>query len=215
MTPSQIEASARNKYNSTGDTFYTTAEIVDYIYQAQLELAQVCPIIEAVYSTSSVNGQRQYSFPDNTSSIKRITYNGRKLQPITFRDEDSVTSLGQATTLIGTPEMYATWNRTLYLEPTPDTDGLTIQIFSISEPQAMTSASTLEVPSLFHMDIVDFVVGQMAYKDENSIVGKRYEDRWDKAKLRAIAWTRKKKRGDAFASVQTEEQHAVTQFGTI
>jgi hypothetical protein len=215
MTPAQIEAAARNKYNATGDTFYTSAEIVDYIYQAQLELAQVCPIIEAVYTTVSVASQQEYSFPTNTSIIKRITFDGKKLSPFTFRDDDAVTGLESNTTTTGTPEYYATWNETLYLRPIPTTAALTIKIFSINEPQAMSTSSALEVPSLFHMDIVDFVAAQMAYKDENSRVGDAKMALWEKAKLRAIAWCRKRKRGDSFASVQSEEQHAVTQFGMV
>lgn len=215
MTSAQIEASARNKYNATGDTFYTSAEIVDYIYQAQLELSQACPIIEAVYSTTSVASQREYSYPSNTSLIKRIEFNGKKLAPITFRDDDAVTGLNAATTSTGTPDFYATWNRTLYLRPVPATAALTIKIFSINEPQVMTTSSALEVPSLFHMDIVDYVVSQMAYKDENTRVGQLYEGRWERAKARAVAWCRKRKRGDSFAAVQSEEQHAASQFGTL
>ena len=215
MTSAQIEAAARNKYNSTGDTFYTALEIVDYIYQAQLELAQVCPIIEAVYTTTSVANQQEYTYPSNTSIVKRVTYDGKKLSPFTFRDDDAVTGLSSATTTAGTPEFYAIWNRTFYLRPLPATAGLTIQIFSINEPQPMTTSSVLEVPTLFHMDIVDFVVSQMADKDENSRAAERFLGRWEKAKLRAISWTKKRKRGDGFASVQSEEMHAVTQFGTL
>ena len=215
MTSAQIEAAARNKYNSTGDTFYSSAEIVDYIYQAQLELAQVCPIIEATYSTTSVASQQEYAYPTNTSVIKRIEFDGRKLSPITMRDDDSITGLLSTTTSIGTPEFYFIWNRTLYLRPVPATAALTIKIYSINEPQAMTTSSALEVPTLFHMDIVDFVVAQMAYKDENSRVGQLYEARWEKAKGRAAIWVNKRKRGDGFASVQTEEQHAITQFGVL
>lgn len=215
MTSAQIEAAARNKYNSTGDTFYSSIEIVDYIYQAQLELSQVCPIIEAVYTTTSVASQQEYSYPTGTSEIKRVTYDGRKLQPITFRDDDSVTGLRSTTTTTGTPEFYTIWNRTLYLRPVPATAGLTIKIFSINEPQPMTTASALEVPTLFHMDIVDFVTAQMAYKDENSRMGMLYEKKWDAAKIRAKAWCMKRKRGDSFGFVQSEDQQAVTQFGSI
>lgn len=215
MTSAQIEAAARNKYNSTGDTFYSSVEIVDYIYQAQLELSQVCPIIEAVYTTTSVASQQEYSYPTGTSEIKRVTYDGRKLQPITFRDDDSVTGLRADTTTTGTPEFYSIWNRTLYLRPVPATAGLTIKIFSINEPQPMTTASALEVPTLFHMDIVDFVTAQMAYKDENSRMGMLYEKKWDAAKIRAKAWCQKRKRGDSFGFVQSEDQQAVTQFGSI
>lgn len=215
MTPAQIEAAARNKYNSTGDTFYSSTEIVDYIYQAQLELAQICPIIEATYSTTSVAGQQEYTYPTNMSIPKRVTFDGRKLQPFTFRDDDTMTGLNSASTSTGIPEEYAIWNRTLYLRPIPATDGLTIEILSINEPQPMTVASQLEVPSLFHMDIVDFVVAQMAYKDENYAAGDRIMKKWESAKMRAKAWCQRRKRGDSFATVQTEEQHASTQFGTI
>jgi hypothetical protein len=215
MTSAQIEAAARNKYNSTGDTFYTSSEIVDYIYQAQLELAQACPIIEAVYSTTSVASQQEYSYPTNTTEIKRITYDGRKLQPITFRQDDAVTGLDSDTTSTGTPEYYMIWNRTLYLRPIPATSSQTIKIFSINEPQVMTTSSALEVPSLFHMDIVNFVAAQMAYKDDNQRRGDVYMNLWEAAKRRAVAWTKRRKRGDGFAAVVPEELQATTQFGAV
>src|SRR4051794_5385415 len=122
MTPAQIEAAARNKYNSTGDTFYTSAEIVDYIYQAQLELAQVCPIIEAVYTTTSVASQQEYSYPTNTNTIKRVTYDGKKLPPISYRDEDTVPVLSPTTNPSPTHDFNADWNRALCLKNRPAAD---------------------------------------------------------------------------------------------
>lgn len=213
MTSAQIEASARNKYNSTSDTFYTQNEILDYIYQAQLELSQVCPIIEATSTTSTVIAQQAYAFPAYAQAVKRVEYDGRKLQKYTFRDQDAVDGLGQST-ISGIPEMYAEWNGYLYLTPVPAA-AATLTFFTIQEPAPMTTVSPLEIPTIFHMDIVDFVTQQMADKDENSRAAKRYEDKWGKATLRAIAWCRKRKRHDAMANVQSEEQHAVTQFGIV
>lgn len=205
MTPTQIISAARNKYNAIGDSFFSDDEMLDLIYQAQCEMAVAGFIIESTYTTSTVISQQEYTLPSNCIGIKRITYNGKKLKPINFREDDTITGLNASTSDTGTPQYYAEWNDIIYLRPIPDSVG-TLKIFSESSPSTLSISSTLEIPDHFHMTIVDFITGQMASKDLNFTLAKMYGDRWEMGKLEAVKWQRKKKRRDSFASVQDEDK---------
>lgn len=214
MTPQTIEDAARNRYNGTGDTFFNTDDFLDSIYQAEQELAAEANIIENTYTTTTVAGTQDYDYPANTISIKRVTYNGAKLQPIDMRDDDVMSLSNSADTTQGTPQFYYIWNNTISLRPIPD-DALTLKIYSYDMPQAVTASSTLEIPVIFHMAIVDFVLAQMYAKDKDFAAYDKFMLRWQAHVERAKKWARKRKRGDSFASVKDEDSLAINLLGAI
>jgi hypothetical protein len=221
MTPQEINTYARAKYNATSDSFFTDAEIYYLIYQAELEMTNEIPgICEAMYTTTSVQGTRQYTFPTEARVIKRIEYIDLagiavKLEPITFREDDALTLVNVASTTQGKPQFYSQYNFSLYLRPIPDTSGCTIRIYSYNEPQVVSSTSVLEIPTPFHMDITDFVCMHMCLKDKEFDAAQAYSTLWSQAKLRAKRWVQKKKRGDAFTIVMNEDNLAVTLTGPV
>ncbi len=205
MTPTEIETAARNRYNSVGDSFFSQDEILDLMWDACLDMTRECNLIERVYTTSTVASQQEYSYPTSTISIKRITYDGKKLKPITMREDDAITGLNQSTTSEGTPQYYFVWNETIYLRPIPSSVA-TLKIFTYNEPSELTNTSTLEIPTQFQMDLVDYIVSEMAAKDSNFEAAQYYANKWERSKMDIKKWQRKRLRGDSFASVQDEDQ---------
>jgi len=218
MTPSELETHARRRYNAVGDTFWSQQEILDYLYNACLQMAREALVIEQAYTTTTVAGTQEYAYPTNTIQIKRVTYNGSKLQPINFREDDALTGFNASTTAQGSPQYYAIWDETLILRPIPDA-AQTLKIYSYNEPQAITITSTLEVPSQFHMDLLDYVNAEMAAKDENFKAAEYYMKQWAdnpmKGLMAAKRYAARKKRGDAFAAVQDEERLGITILGMV
>lgn len=206
MTPTQILTAARNRYNAIGDNFWSDDELLGLLYDACLDLTRESFLIERTYSTSTVASQQEYSYPTDTIAIKRITYDGKKLIPITMREDDQITGLDQDTTSTGTPTYYFIWNETISLRPIPSDVG-TLKIYSYNEPAELLISSTLEIPTQFHMDTVNYLVSEMAAKDKSFSHAKWYLEKWEKAKLRAKAFARKQKRGDAMAHVMDEESN--------
>lgn len=206
MTPAQIETAARRKYNSASSSFFATAEIYDLIYQAELEIARETKMLEGLTTTTSTSGTRSYSYPTGVLEIKRVEYDGAKLERIDFREDDILTIFDSATTVTGTPLYYSDWGNTLYLRPTPAVSSDTITIYYYKEPTIVTSASqALEVPALFHMSIVDYVVAEMATKDLNNSMAQVYFDKWYNKHIPAMKlWTSKRKTGDSFKTVRDE-----------
>ena len=213
-TPSQIQADARRKYNATGDTFFVDDDFYDLIYEAETQLAEEAMVIEKVYSTTSVAGQREYSWPSTAIAIKRIEYDGNKLRYSTFREDDNMTLSQADSTDTGTPDFYQIWDRTIYLRPIPGTSDLTIRIFTYDRPSLLsTGSANLAVPEQFRKDIVNFVVAHMAMKDGNQNVARDYMNRWDLALKRAIRWQRKRRNADTPKRVQNVDDLPMTHLG--
>lgn len=215
MTPTQIIEGARNKYNATSDNFYSDQELLGVIYQACLELAIETECIERTYETTTVIDQQEYNYPTNIISIKRITYNGRKLEPVTFREDDRLTLYNQATTQSGTPQYYTIFNETIALRPIPD-DVQELKVWGTSEPQIIDSIQApLEIPSRFHYGITDFVSAYLAEKDQNFSFATNLLQRWADFKVKAKQDFRRSKRGDSFSHVQSEEALSTSILGLV
>lgn len=204
MTPAQIETAARNAYNSIGDTFYGSDEIMQLIYFACMELVDAGLVIERTFTADTVISQREYDYPSQAIGIRRITYNGDKLDPIDFSEDDTITLDDAETTNTGTPKYYSIWNEIIYLRPVPDAVQ-EMKVFAYVEPQEITNLSTLEVPTKFHPGIVDFVLKEMVLKDGNFRSYDKYEARWQNNLVGVKKWTAKKKRTDGNAVVKNEE----------
>lgn len=204
MTPLELQTYARQQYNATTDEFYSDDELYQHIWAAEHELAIKAFAIERVYSTTTVADQQEYSYPTDTIAIKRVTYDGVKLVPISFREDDTLTLGNAATTATGSPQFYALWNRALYLRPIPD-DDLALKIFSYNKPTEVSAASTLEIDEMWHLAMADYLLWKMASKDKNFEAAGHYKELWDKTVYEARKWGRKQKRTDGFHSIKDEE----------
>lgn len=214
MTPDQIQSAARLKYNAVNDTFYNDDFFYNLIYEAETLLAEEALVIQKIYSTTSVNGQREYSWPTNAMAIKRLEYDGNKLKLITFRQDDAQTLSDSSTTETGTPDFYEIWDRTIYLRPIPDTDGLTIKIFSYDMPSLQTTGSgVLDTPTHYHKDIVNFCVAYLAAKNQDMKTTDLYLSLWQQAVQKAKKWQRKRVTADQFKRVQNVDELPQTYLG--
>ncbi len=215
LSPLDINTAARQRYNAINDDFWTDAEIYLLIYQGLCELATEGLIIEQSYTTSSVVNQQQYNLPTNALNVKRITYAGRKLFPITFREDDVLTVLNQATTATGTVTSYALWNDILYLRNIPATTGDQIKIFCNIEPQTVTASSTIEIRPSFQMSLVNFLLSEFDAKNKNYVGAAYYRKLWENDVRRASKMNRKGKIGDAFQIVKNVDILPQSDLGNI
>ncbi len=215
MTPTGIEDAARQRYNAVNDTFWSQDEILNLIYAASLELSVEGIQIEATPTDVSVASQRAYDYPDYALAIKRVEYDGVKLEPITFREDDAITLSQTGSLSQGTPIYYTLWNNKIYLRPIPDTSALTIQYYTYNEPQPVTAGSTLDIPSAFHMDIVNYILAHMYAKDKDQSASAYYLGMWQAAVLKIKKWKRKRVRTDSFSAVQDIDTLPVSIIGNI
>lgn len=214
MTPTELINAAKLRFNSVGDDFFPNEMMYELITAASGELARKAYVIERTYTTSTVASQQEYSLPTNAFSVKRVTYDGRKLQPINFREDDVLTSFSSQTTATGDPQYYAFFNRTLYLRPVPASVA-TLKIFSYNFPQAVTTTSTLEVPTEYHHDLLLYLVSEMASKENNFEKARHYRELWDSRVLEIKKEQRKRVRGDSFSGIQDVDAMGETILGMV
>ena len=201
MTPTEIETMARRQYNAVGDTFYSSEEIMDYIYKAQMEYCKYTFMLKKIYETVSVADQNEYPMPSNTISIKRVEFNGTKVDPISMRENDDITLANDPTISLDTIAHYYEWGDSIFFSNAPASSGTTIKIYTYSMPQAVTITSTLEIPGEYHLDVVTYVNYMMSLKDENAAAAGTYQSTWLQSLREARKLERRKLRGDSFASV--------------
>ena len=214
MTPSEIETMARRQYNAVNDSFWSQAEVMDLIYAACLELSNESDLIEDTFTTTTVAGTQTYSFPTNALKIYRVEYDGQKLQKITQRDDDKLTLVNSNTTEQGRPLAYWIWNNELYLRPIPD-DAKQLKVFAYVQAAPIQVTSTLEIPSVFHTRITDFILHAFTAKDKDYTASRYYLEKWEKSKMDVKRWVQKRKRSDSFAQVISEDDSILTPLGEI
>jgi len=214
MTLAEIETSARNRYNASGDTNWSSAEIANIVYEGSLEVTRDCGlVIEKRFQSSTVIGTREYAWPATANSIKRITYNGSKLKEISMSQDDILTIENQLSTDTGVPQYYYIWDRTFNLRPIPGSV-LALDVYALCDEEALVPGSVLSMPSRFHGSLVTFVIKEMAAKDLNWQMHDRYSERWNVEKIKIRSQIRRSKRADAFAIVKLEELLPTTSLGT-
>jgi hypothetical protein len=204
MTPTELEEFCRQRYNAVGDTFFSSGEMLRYIWDAQMQLARETACIRSVYTTSTVASQQEYSFPTQTIAIKRVTVNGYRADPRTLEEVLDLTNSTAAPT--GLSYIYAIWDEVLYLAPIPDAV-YTLKIWSINEPAEVETDSTIEVPSRYQLDLADYVNEQMAIKDKNYAGSAVYAAKWAEKLRKAKADEQKLLRGQEFSFVKDVDSY--------
>jgi len=212
-TAQQIVDSARDEYNATSDSFFTDAIMYRHVTDACNILAREAWLIEDSTTSNSVADTAEYSFPTDLIAIKRLTYDNRKIAPISFREYDAVTMAGLATTTTGTPTFYTQFEDSITLTPIP-AEVKVIKWFGYFKQASITSGATVpSIPAQFHLPIKDYLLMIMCSKDKDFSASQVYEARWDKTIISAIKYSKRKRRADGFATVQSEELLPTTILG--
>lgn len=204
MTPAEVITAARNKYNSVSDTFFSDSELYHLVYEAEMQIAMECLAIERTFQTTTVSGTQEYDIPELAISIKRVQYDGKRLTRITESEDDVLTFNDQDTTTTGVPAYYQVWHESISLRPIPN-DALTLKMWCYCEPDEVSATSVLDVPTFCHPRLVNFVVSEMALKDENTGIAQAYLAKWEQDKMDIKKWAQKKKTGDGYGHVQNED----------
>lgn len=208
MTPGEVLSYARQQYNASNDSFFSDEELYRHVWFAQSILAKEANAIENTYTTTTVADQQEYEFPTNAIAIKRITWNGKALERITFREDDILTGRNAVTTATGEPAAYAVFDRVIYLRPIPG-EAYTLKIFSYDGPQEVSSTSSLDVPDEMHLDLVNFVLWKMASKDQNFEGAKYYQEQWADSLDRLKRWSKRRQTMGSFRVVRDEARECL------
>lgn len=214
MTPTEILDAARDLYNASGDTYFSDTQMYNWLWNGCHEMARKAWLIENIYTSTTVASQQGYSYPDYTLAIKRVTCDGRKLKRITGREDDSISLSNAATLTTGLPQYYTDFDNVIYLRAVPD-DAYTLEIWSYDDHPVIAAASTILLPTLFHMDLVDYLLYRMFAKDKDITNSMAAKADWQQHVVDAVAFQRRKRRTDSFATVQSEDALPSTILGEV
>lgn len=213
MIVQDVITTARDLYNATSDGFFTDTIMWNWIWHAANRLATEAWLIEQVYTTTTVAGQKTYDFPTTTIAIKRVTYNGKKVKPYTFRQDDAATLSNSTAVTQGWVIYYTQFNYEIYCQPIPDSANPLV-LYTFNQHSVITSSSqALDLPQLFHMPLVNAVLARMHAKDKDFQGAAYYDTMFAQDIMAAKRWKNKKKAADAFSTVENEEVLPVTIFG--
>ncbi len=201
MTPGEVLEQANQQYNSVGDAFFPDSEGYFIMWQGSMELATKAYVLEDSFETTTVAGTQEYAYPTNALGIKRVTYNGRRLEPIDFIKDDQITLWNSATAAQGPPVAYVEWEETLALRPIPDS-AYTLKVYAYCRPQEISAVSTLEIPAEYHMGLVNLLLSYKASKNKDYDGAKYYKELWAQTVDLAISRKQTKKRAGGFRVVR-------------
>lgn len=202
MTPADLETYIRQRYNAVGDSFFAQDEIFNYLWAGQMEVAQETFCIKNTYETDSVDGQRTYDYPAAAFSIRRVEYDGHRIFPNDFIDDDSITGNNADETLTGVPEHYQVWGDQFYLRPAPSEDDITIKLYTYDLPSQPSTAGTLDIPARYHLMLADYALYCMLSKDQNKSLSLDHLNLWISHKKLILQTERLRDSGDSFDVVK-------------
>ncbi len=205
MTPASVVLSARNRYNAVSDSFFGDLELLQYLYEGELELAieTFCnPTVDT--SLVTVASQMEYDFAAlRIFGVKMVRVdNGR---PLELRSRYEIMSLFTgATPPTGSPEkFYLTEDDKVGLYPAPTDAAWTIELSGFRTPAELDLASTtLTTPTRYHSGLIYYVAREMFGKDQNDQMSGLYDQRWEAHKTRVRRTEAKRKHRGQPAQVQ-------------
>lgn len=212
MTPSDLMTYTRQRYNSVGDTLFPDELLLNLIYAASMDLAKKAYVIEQTYTTTTVASTQEYAFPTNAFAIKRVEYDGKKLTPITMREYDALRLQNSTALILGVPEYYFTFNRTISLHATP-AEALSLKLFTYNFPQTVAVTGTLDIPTEYHTDLSLYLLSEMSAMEKNYQGAAYYMNQWDQFVAKTKTEQRKRARADGFISVQDSDSLPSTVVG--
>lgn len=204
MNLETIVNSCRNKYNSMGSKFWDVGELYQLIYEACLRMAIETKCIERTFETVTAPNVQEYDLPEYAIGVKRVTWNGKKLDKISFDDDDLLTGFFETTASTGNPQQYLEWQEKIRLRPIPAGEQ-PLLIYTYNEPQPITTGSILEIPTRYHVYLLDYVLSCMVFKDEKFDIANKFLDRFELNLLKIESNIKQLKRAGANGVVKSEE----------
>ena len=217
MTATQLETAARRRLNAVTSQFWSSDEIIsECLFAAIVDVCARAKVYETTATATSVIGTADYTKPTGTIEIKRIKYDGQKLELIPEREFFAMNLAGTASPQ-GRPRSYFMWGSTYTLYPTPD-EVKTISLQIVGAPTSVDSGTDISaiIPSQFHMRLVNGVVYYMNMKEAEDPRLPVFENRWLNVDLPSIVdeW-RRSKHADKMPRVRTEETLLTNETGIV
>jgi hypothetical protein len=157
----------------------TQADITRWVNQAQIEVVNKNPIIQATAITASAVNTQTYSIPPDMIQIESVMFDGNILQPNSF--EGIRSELGTGNSMQGEPIFWYMWANLIYLWPIPNRVA-NISVNYSKQPTAVSGlGDLLGLPNRYFDRICEYTLSKAYELDEdwpaNAATRKQFEDK--------------------------------------
>lgn len=156
----------KRQFGDEASVQITDADIIRWINEGAMEVISKNPIKQAIATSSSVVGQRNYSLPTDIISIDTVMYDDIPLTATSLSDMKE--QAGSYQTVTGVPLFWYMWANTIYLWPEP-AEVKTISIYYVQAPTGVTNAADLlPIPDRYYSRLRDFCMSRASELDEDT-----------------------------------------------
>lgn len=168
LTLGDIKRRVRSVFGDEAGALLSDDDIKDWANDAQLDLARKTLCLQSHRQTSVVAGDGSYGLPEDFLGARRVTFDGKILEPTTLDELDLVHPHRDAETGTDTPTRYYIWGGKLYVHPNPTNAGVgNLDMFYGRMPLRLENdGDQSEIPAQYRPDLERFILAKAKEKDE-------------------------------------------------
>lgn len=173
MNVGELVTAVQRQFGDDSGIQITQTDIIRWLNQAQIDIVRKTGCLQDHKQTDSVANDGSYTLPEDTISVRRVTYNDKVLLSTTLdvADQDWG-SRDVSPGVSGTPEFYYLWNNFIYLHPRPSAAVLgALDIWYIRTPATLVGVNDIpEIPAKFHEMLVRYALARAKELNEDTPV---------------------------------------------
>lgn len=179
-TLSDVVSFVQRQFGDESGVQVTVADITRWTNQAQMEIVNKNPMIQATATDVTVINQQKYSIPPDLIQLESVFVDGRLLEPTNFEGIRAVLGT-ENSNVTGTPMYWYIWANQIYLWPIPS-EAKTIEVNYSKTPVSVSStADTLGVPDRYFDRVCEYVMSKAYELDEDwqghQVNAQKFEDK--------------------------------------
>lgn len=164
-TLAEVMAYVKRQFGDESGVQITDADITRWVNQAQVEIVNKNPMIQATASQNTVANQQTYDIPPDMIQLESVFVDGGILEQSNF--ETIRGQLGSETNTLGGPQYWYVWANKIYLWPTPS-QVWTLQVnYSKLPNRVSSSADFLGVPDRYFDRVCEYTMAKAYELDED------------------------------------------------
>lgn len=208
MQAQTILTDVRRELVETSAAYWSDAELLRHLNRGEADFTNKTRILEDTAQLSLVQGQLNYSLPQNWMSVKDVlfkivspdgTFRWKRLYPSNLEKMTQLRQnfLNTETGNQGTPSRYWIWRRELWLDRAPDAENATtIFLFFKCKPIPLTAATQeINLDDSLSEALFEYIMWKALRKEQEFDAADEHKLEYDRYVLEGRKWV-KKQSGD-------------------
>lgn len=165
-TVADVMTYTKRQFGDESGAQLVDSDIIRWINQAQMEIVNKTPIIQATATQTTVPGTQKYPIPADLIQLESVSFGNNYLQQTDF-DTIRAQSNANGTYQADCPQYWYVWANQIYLWPVPST-AKTLEVNYSKAPTAVTTGSDLiSLPDRYFDRICEYVMSKAYELDED------------------------------------------------